>query len=564
MTQAGTIVRCAIYTRKSSEEGLSQQFNSLQAQREACEAFVRSQVGEGWMPSAKRYDDGGYSGATMNRPALERLLADVAAKRIDTVLVYKVDRLSRSLADFARIIEALEKRGVAFVSITQSFNTTSSMGRLTLNVLLSFAQFEREVTSERIRDKIAASKAKGMWMGGAVPLGYDVPIDADRALAVNAEEAPTVRAIFSWFLQLGNLYALQKKLDGEGVRSKRWTSTRGRVIGGSDFSRGALRHLLGNRTYLGEIAHKGQVHRGRHIGIVDRPTFEAAQAILASNSRRRRGRVSRASGMLLNGILFDADGLLMEPAFGRQGDRRYEYYASKAMPRSGLDGEPDDAIRRVPAYAVDDLVSAWAAKLLASEDGVPSRDDVRRLVGRVEIHPSTVRIVVRSRALPGRPGLRAAMEQVQSCSRPDERVTTDPGPNGLIRILLPVRLVTRGGRKWLTSPEGIRVSVPRQPNPKLVRRLRRGHAIVRACGIEPGSISPPRSTRAPKSARERQLAELAFLAPDLQRAILRGEITACEFAAVPISWTAQRKLVRPPPIALRSGESERKSAREVV
>jgi len=404
-----------------------------------------------------------------------------------------------------------------------------------------------------------------MWMGGAVPLGYDVPIGADRALTTNVDEARTVRTIFGWFLQSGNLYALQKKLDAEGVRSKRWTSTRGRVMGGCRFSRGALRHLLGNRTYLGEIPHKGQVHPGRHVGIVDRPVFEAAQALLASNSSRRRGRVSRASGMLLNGILFDADGLLMEPTFGQQGNRRYEYYASKAMPRSGLDGEPDDAIRRVPAHSIDDLVKTWATKLLASEVGVPSRDEVRRLVGRVEIHPSTVQVVVRSRALPGRPSLRSAMEQVRGCSRPDERVMTDPSQSGLIRILLPIRLVIRGGRKWLTSPDGIRVSVPRQPNPKLVRRLRRGHAIVHACGIEPESISPPRNARAPQSARERDLAELAFLAPDLQCAILRGEITVCELKAVPISWTAQRKLLRwPAPIARPGGESERKQASELI
>ena len=555
MTEAGKVVRCAIYTRKSSEEGLSQPFNSLHAQREACEAFVRSQAGERWTLLPDRYDDGGYSGATMNRPAMERLLADVLARRVDAVLVYKVDRLTRSLADFARIIEALDRRQVAFVSITQAFNTTSSMGRLTLNVLLSFAQFEREVTGERIRDKIAASKAKGMWMGGCVPLGYDVPVDASRALVVNDDEARTVRTIFRWYLESRNLYALQKRLDAEGVRSKRWTSTRGRVMGGCRFSRGALRHLLGNRTYLGEIPHKGQVHPGRHAGIVDRSTFEAAQVVLAANSVRRRTRVGRASRMLLCGLLFDADGLAMEPCFGRSAARRYEYYAAKPMPRTGLSGELDDAIRRVPAPPMDGLVRTLVAQLLPPRDEAPSNLEVRGIIARVEIHPSTVQVVVCSRALPGRQSARSAMELVRSRTRPGEHVLVDPSDSGLLRIVLPLRFVTRGGRKWLTSPGGRRVPAPKQPDPRLVRDLRRGHAIARACDIEPDSISPARNARAPSSAHDRKLAELAFLAPDLQRAILRGEIADCDLDAIPISWTAQRRLLRwPRPMVLPESE----------
>jgi DNA invertase Pin-like site-specific DNA recombinase len=550
VSDAGKVVRCAIYTRKSSEEGLDQAFNSLQAQREACEAFIRSQAGERWVLIPDRYDDGGYSGATLNRPAMERLLADVSARRLDAVLVYKVDRLTRSLADFARIIEALDRREVAFVSITQAFNTTSSMGRLTLNVLLSFAQFEREVTSERIRDKIAASKAKGMWMGGCVPLGYDVPVDQSRALVVNDDEAQTVRTIFRWFLQSGNLYALQNKLDAEGVGSKRWTSTRGRVMGGCKFSRGALRHLLGNRTYLGEIPHKGQVHPGRHSCVVDRPTFEAAQALLAANSGRRRTRISRASQMLLCGLLFDADGLSMEPCIGGPATKRYEYYASKPLPRSGLRGQLDDAIRRVPAHAIDRLVRTLVAQLLPSPDEVPSNLEVRGIIARVEIHPSTVQIVVCSRALPGRQSARSAIEVVRSHCRPGEHVLVDPNDSGLLRIVLPLRFVTYGGRKWLTSPSGRRVPAPKQPSPLLVRSLRRGHAIARACGIEPDSVAPARNARAPTSAHDRKLAVLAFLAPDLQRAILHGEITACDLEAIPISWTAQRRLLGwQPPVA---------------
>ena len=258
-----TPLRCAIYTRKSSDEGLEQSFNSLHAQREACEAYVKSQAGEGWRLRGERFDDGGHSGGTMNRPALRRLLADVTARRVDVVVVYKVDRLTRSLSDFAKIIETFDRAKVSFVSITQAFNTTTSMGRLTLNVLLSFAQFEREVTGERIRDKIAASKAKGMWMGGLAPLGYDPPTNqVTRALAVNDAEAQSVRHIFFRYLELGNLYALQSALADEEVRPKRWGKFRSG--GGARFSRGALRHLLSNRTYVGEITHKGASFQGRH------------------------------------------------------------------------------------------------------------------------------------------------------------------------------------------------------------------------------------------------------------------------------------------------------------
>ena len=255
-------LRCAIYTRKSSEEGLDQAFNTLQAQREACEAYIRSQVGEGWVSLAERYDDGGFSGGTMQRPALQRLMTDVGARKIDVVLVYKVDRLTRFLPDFARIVEAFDKTDVSFVSVTQAFNTTTSMGRLTLNMLLSFAQFEREITSERIRDKIAASKAKGMWMGGLPPLGYNVPNDGSRNLAVNVREAAQVRLMFAKLLELGSLPALQRWLASEGLRSKRRVFAGGRIFGDCSFTRGALRHVMSNRIYLGQIVHKGVIHAG--------------------------------------------------------------------------------------------------------------------------------------------------------------------------------------------------------------------------------------------------------------------------------------------------------------
>jgi len=288
-------LRCAIYTRKSTEEGLAQEFNSLHAQREACEAFIRSQRHEGWTVLPEHYDDGGYSGGTMDRPALQQLLADIAAGRIDLLVTYKIDRLTRSLADFAKIVEVFDQKGVSFVSVTQQFNTTTSMGRLTLNVLLSFAQFERELAGERVRDKIAASKKKGMWMGGVPPLGYGVQ---DRKLVVIPNEAETVRHIFRRYAALGSVRLLQQELDAAGIRSKRWTSAAGRSLGGKPLARGALYLMLQNRIYRGEIVHKGQHYPGEHEPIIDEALWDQVQSKLTANAVERRsgGRInSRAS-----------------------------------------------------------------------------------------------------------------------------------------------------------------------------------------------------------------------------------------------------------------------------
>ena len=263
--------RCAVYTRKSSEEGLEQDFNSLQAQREACEAYIASQKHEGWKALANVYDDGGYSGGSMERPALRQLLADITSGGIDVVVVYKVDRLTRSLADFAKIVEIFDAQGVSFVSVTQQFNTTTSMGRLTLNVLLSFAQFEREVTGERIRDKVAASKKKGMWMGGWIPLGYDLK---DRALHINEAEAETVRTIFRLYLELGNVRSVQAELGQRKLTTKRRVATAGRMMGALAFTRGHIYHILSNPLYNGEIRHKGTRHPGQHPAVIDREAWD--------------------------------------------------------------------------------------------------------------------------------------------------------------------------------------------------------------------------------------------------------------------------------------------------
>ena len=301
------ILRCAVYTRKSSEHGLEQDFNSLDAQREAAEIYIKSQAHEGWRLVKARYDDGGLSGGSLERPALQTLLADIRARKVDVVVVYKVDRLTRSLADFAKLVELFEAHAVSFVAVTQQFNTTTSMGRLTLNVLLSFAQFERELAGERIRDKFAASRRKGMWMGGTIPLGYDVD---GRKLVINADEAGCVRMIFQRYLELGCVSRLREELEQRGVRSKQCVLRSDQVLGGSPFGRGALYHLLQNRIYLGEVVHKGVSYPGEHERIIDEELWDAVQAKLAANrATRRRSRLE--TGSLLGELIFDDRGNLI-------------------------------------------------------------------------------------------------------------------------------------------------------------------------------------------------------------------------------------------------------------
>src|ERR1700687_4240683 len=304
-TRRNGAIRCAVYTRKSSEEGLEQEFNSLQAQREACEAFIKSQRHEGWVWLPGGYDDGGLSGATMERPALQQLLVEIQARRVDIVVVYKVDRLTRSLADFAKIVEIFDTQGSSFVSVTQQFNTATSMGRLTLNVLLSFAQFERELTGERIRDKIAASKKKGMWMGGVAPCVYRV---WDGKLVVVDNEAETVRYIFRRYAELGSIRLLKEELDAQGLKSKCRTSISGRLRGGKPFARGALYLMLQNRIYRGEIVHKERSYPGEHTPIIDRELWDVVQARLAGNVAQRNAGGRTAQPSLLARPLFDGDG----------------------------------------------------------------------------------------------------------------------------------------------------------------------------------------------------------------------------------------------------------------
>ena len=361
------IRRCAIYTRKSSEEGLEQEFNSLHAQREACEAFIKSQAGEGWRLIRAHYDDGGLSGATMERPALQRLMADIDKGLVDAVVVYKVDRLTRSLADFAKMVEVFDARGVSFVAVTQQFNTTTSMGRLTLNVLLSFAQFEREVTGERIRDKIAASKRKGIWMGGLVPLGYEV---RERQLVINDAEATTVRHIFTRYCELGSVRLLKEELDRNGVRSKVRVSKDGVESGGQAFSRGALYTLLRNPIYVGEIRHKGVCHPGQHAPIVNRAIWDNVATLLLEHSTGSGARNSATKSCVLIGKLFDESGEGLTPSHAVKGDRRYRYYISRSLmkgPAARVDGG-----WRLPAAEIEPSIAAAAQNILDDQQTVIS------------------------------------------------------------------------------------------------------------------------------------------------------------------------------------------------
>ena len=355
------IVRCAIYTRKSSEEGLEQAFNSLDAQREACEAYIKSQKHEGWLLLSDLYDDGGISGGTMERPALKRLLADIEQGRIDTAVVYKVDRLTRSLADFSKIVSVFDSRGVSFVSITQQFNTTTSMGRLTLNMLLSFAQFEREVTGERIRDKVAASKKKGMWMGGVVPLGYDVK---DRKLVVNPEEAERVRHIYQRYVELGSVRLLAEGLEQNDIRGKSRVSAEGPISAGATLGRGALYRILSNRLYLGEVHHNGSYYRGEHEAIMARDLWDEVDRLLADNRNDRKHGATAEEPSLLAGMIFNETDQPLTPTHATKGSRRYRYYVSKSLITGTKSEDPQG--RRIPAGDIEGLVTSRMTEFLTS------------------------------------------------------------------------------------------------------------------------------------------------------------------------------------------------------
>jgi site-specific DNA recombinase len=473
-----------------------------------------------------RYDDGGLSGGSLERPALQRLLDDMSRTgRIDQIVVYKIDRLTRSLADFAKIVDILDKAEASFVSVTQSFNTATSMGRLTLNMLLSFAQFEREVTAERIRDKIAASKKKGLWMGGNLPLGYDPPRDGTRMLAVNEDEARIVRSIFRRYLDLGSVHDLAHVLEAEGVRSKARQGKDGIAAGGKPFSRGALFYLLRNPVYLGLIRHKGVLHEGLHSAIVDRSLFDAVQEKLTASTRREGSRKGGPrSRSLLTGRIFDATGERMSPTFaiGARG-RRYRYYVSGSLQQGRKSGgRGDSVLRRVPA----DYLEQVLVDRLQHLDGIDAEAPLDALK-RVEVHADHVAIIVPAKLA----------RSVRDTASAKEDIAHDTWDPYCLRLTLPIAFPRRGGA---TSIQRGPADGPR-PDKKLIRALRAAHAML---DRDPSGRMV--MNEAPTSPHQRQLVRLAFLAPDLQAAILSGRqpegLTLSRLLApgFPIDWDAQR------------------------
>ena len=550
------IRRCAIYTRKSTEEGLEQDFNSLHAQREACEAFIKSQAGEGWKMIKTAYDDGGYSGGTIERPALQRLLADIRAGLIDVVVVYKVDRLTRSLADFAKMVELFDAQRVSFVAVTQQFNTTTSMGRLTLNVLLSFAQFEREVIGERIRDKIAASKRKGMWVGGGLPMGYEV---RERRLVVNHSQAQTVRQIFERYLELGSVRVLKRDFDQRGIVSGLKISKSGKQRGGKPFSRGALYHLLSNPIYPGEIRHKNERHPGQHEAIVSRELWERVQERLRTRAvRRGEGRKTEAPRSPLAGKLFDEKGEPLYVQGAAKGHRRYRYYVSRKLVRSGPEDEEHGW--RLSAPEVERSVSAAARQILADRDAIAqaveeSGSDAHRLPGvlksaqawserlRTKREAAAALADLIERTDLSRDGIRVTLKvpippaEEQKAAPPLHIVLTKFVPMQMKRRGVEMRMVLEG------DATAVRVDLPLL---KAVGRARRWSQDLIAGRVRSVSEIARREELDRRSAH--RLLRLGFLSPRIVEAIAEGrqppDLTAIGLSRrvdLPLLWRAQEQ-----------------------
>jgi site-specific DNA recombinase len=521
-------LRCAIYTRKSSEHGLEQDFNSLDAQREAAEAYIKSQAHEGWRLVKSRYDDGGISGGNLERPALQALLTDIRLRKVDVVVVYKVDRLTRSLADFAKLVELFEANSVSFVAVTQQFNTTTSMGRLTLNVLLSFAQFERELAGERIRDKFAASRRKGMWMGGTIPLGYDVK---DRKLVVNEEEAERVRLIFRQYLAIGTVAQVGAELERLGARSKQRVLTSGRVLGGYKFGRGALYHLLQNRIYRGEVVHKGIAYPGEHQAIVDEELWDAVQARLAENrTSRRKTRVE--TGALLAGLIFDDRDNIMSPTYSIRRGNRYRYYISSALLR---DRKANAGSRtRVNADDVESLVVGILSRELSqSELSTESPSSGWSIATRALLRDAIERVVVQS-------------EHVQIIrKRMATSATAEDSNDGPQVHLEPMPVPRPRARKEIIIPGG-RNSGPRRINQPLILAVARAKSWMHDLRARKYVDTREIAQRFKFSDEHvRRILRIGYLAPDIVEAIIDGRqprsMTVKRLLqGIPCDWADQR------------------------
>ena len=564
-------LKCAVYTRKSSENGLEQTFNSLDAQRESAEAYIKSQRHEGWVLIKDRYDDGGFSGGNTERPALTRLLDDITSDRVNVVVVYKVDRLTRSLSDFAKLVDLFDGHGVSFVSVTQQFNTTTSMGRLTLNVLLSFAQFEREVTGERIRDKFTASRKKGMWMGGHPPLGYDI---VERKLIVNEGEAKAVGHIFARYLELGSVKALKEDLEREGYRSKQWTSGSKRTHGGKPFKRGALYYILKNRLYVGDAVHKGVAYPGEHRPIIAPDTWEHVQASLKEKAAHHEKGITHKEPSLLRGLLFDDRGNHMSPSHANKNGKRYRYYVSQALNQHRE--QDKGSVTRVPAHDLEEQVVGVLCRAITNPTGILShvtdpalkdklahglelageelagvlaghtdpkaRDLFRALVQRVELGASGFAIQLSATTLD-------AVLECRSWEETSFEVPAfDPDDNTIVALTANA-LVRRCGReKRVLVPDHLAGKAP-APKARLIKLVVLAHAWLdsvtsgRVASINELSDRLKRSRTYVST-----VIKVAFLAPDITESILAGtqpvDLKSADLLKnLPLEWSDQRRLL---------------------
>jgi site-specific DNA recombinase len=507
-------IRCAIYTRVSTDQGLEQEFNSLDAQREASEAYIKSQTHEGWSCLKDQYDDGGFSGGSLERPALQRLIEDVRQKKLDVIVVYKVDRLTRSLADFAKLVELFDTNEVSFVSVTQSFNTTSSMGRLTLNVLLSFAQFEREVTGERIRDKIAASKKKGIWMGGVVPYGYKVE---SRKLLIDEVEAKEVRLIFELYSQLKSTPALVRGLESRNIKSRIRKLTSGKEVGGIHFTTGQLSHMLGNRVYVGEINHLDQSYPGEHAAVISEELFNSVQETRRLRASNRRDH-NEKSGALLAGLLYDDKGNRMSPTHVQKRGLRYQYYQSSVLAQGQR--AKAGSVDRVPATEIDHVVAKAILEHFGGNqvEATQNRALVRSHVQQIVVHSSCLKITLRSDSGEQREVLSVQWVKPSATRKREILGVSENASTRPIRGKARSRLL-RGiaqGRLWLDQ-------------------LIAGHfeGITALAASQNVSEKTVRSTLS-----------LAFLAPDIVQAAIDGKLPrglgVTQMTDLPMDWAVQR------------------------
>ena len=548
--------RCAIYTRKSTEDGLEREFNSLDAQYEACAAYALSQQHEGWVLVNERYDDGGFSGGNMDRPGLKHLLADIEAGKIDIVLLYKIDRLTRSLTDFSKIVEVMDAGGASFVSITQSFNTTTSMGRLTLNMLLSFAQFEREVTGERIRDKIAASKKKGMWMGGPVPLGYEV---RDRKLVPRPGEAEQVRHIMQRYLALGSVPALAEELNAQGYRTKLQQRTSGRHRGGCIYRRGTLYHLLANRIYRGMILHKGKAYPGEHQPIIAEDLWDKVQALLASNACGSSRRKRHQNPSQLVGKVFDGEGRAMTPSHAQRGRKRYRYYVTRP---DEVDGAP---AWRVNAHDLERVVCEQLAQRLEAERivhrvTVTTNLDAHDVLQLTEKATDITAILQSGKAHRRSDLLERIMARVdlqkeritialdQAGLAHELGVPPEILPDDLLQLIMSAVRVRRGHQLRLIIPGTGQANVlPPRRDPKLIALVAEAISARDLVEAHPEqSIASIAEQHGRCRTRLGKLVQLACLDPEIIKVIIEGRQPATLSAKrlantrLPLAWADQR------------------------